>query len=79
MSELSRHVPEELTSDGDVAEFEKVLTWIQRIDNAYEPGSDENVADLIVAMKADCDPNISLLLLELRRHGLQLPEMDPKQ
>ncbi len=76
-----RPAPIELTGndDNDISEDDKVKWWMQRIDDAYEPGSHENVAELMMEMKAACDPDIILLLSEPRRHGLQSPQTDPEQ
>lgn len=72
-------VLETLMSDSDIAEFEKVLAWMRRIDDAYEPGSSDNVSELIMAMKADCDPDIILFLQEARRHDSRWPPTDQVQ
>lgn len=67
MSEQATHTPDELTSNGDIAEVEKVMRWMGQIDDAYEPGSIDEVSELILAMKADCDPDVIVAVQAARR------------
>lgn len=68
MSEQQLRAPEQLTSDDDMQELERVLAWMGKIDDAYESGSHgPTVSELIVAMKADCDPEVIAAVAEARR------------
>lgn len=68
MSEQQLRAPEQLTSNDDIAELERVFGWMERIDDAYESGSHgPSVSELIVAMKADCDPDVIAAVAEARR------------
>jgi hypothetical protein len=67
MSEQATHTPDELTSNSDIAEVKRVLYWMDRIDDAYEPGSAFEISELIMAMKAECDADVIAAVQEARR------------
>ncbi|MEO5691068.1 MAG: hypothetical protein ABIQ64_02680 [Candidatus Saccharimonadales bacterium] len=77
--EQSHSAPDELTSNYDFEEVKRVKEWMLAIDDAREPGSGENVSELIRAMHANCDPDVIQLLGEYRRRGVRLPQTDLEQ
>lgn len=80
MAEHGNRIPEGLTSNEDITELERVLQWIRRIDDAYESGSgDLCIADLILAMQVDCDPDIITFVQAQRRHDVRLHPKGPAQ
>lgn len=70
---------EQLKDESDAEKLAKVLAYRQRIGDAYESGSVDNVSELILEMKAYCDADtITLVETEMRRER-QLLRKDQAQ